>query len=169
MLSGKKTSVAQMRYNHAMLTEKHALEAFWTSLVPGSNRRTGFRVRRATKRPFVAFDLVGFRFSYQIDNDTPNAQVASHIVRSDGDDIYAYLLQRRTEIETAFGGSLRWLPAAPVPGNSGPSPALVATIVCPALRDLPRGDWPEVQDRMIDAMVRLERAIAPQVQQWLPE
>jgi hypothetical protein len=90
-------------------------------------------------------------------------------VRSDGDDIYDYLLQRRAEVETAFGSSLRWLPAAPVPENSGPAPALVAKIVCPALRDLPQEDWPEVQDRLIDAMVRLERAIAPQVQQWLPE
>jgi hypothetical protein len=169
MLSGKKTLVAQMRYNHAMTTEKHALEAFWASLIPRSNRRTGFRVRQATKRPFIAFDLVGFRFSYQIDYNAPNAQVAFHIVRSDGDDIYAYLLQRRAEIETAFGAPLRWLAAAPVPGNSWPSPALVAKIVCPALRDLPGGDWPKVQDRMIDAMVQLERAIAPQVQQWLPE
>jgi Domain of unknown function (DUF4268) len=152
-----------------MTIEDRSFEAFWASLVPRSNRRTGFSVRRATKRPFVAFDLVGFRFSYQIDYNTPNAEVAFHIVRSDGDDIYGYLLQRRAEIETAFGGSLRWLTAAPVPGNRWPSPALVATIVCPALRDLPHEDWPEVQDRMIDAMVRLERAVAPQVQRWLPE
>ena len=152
-----------------MTTEDRSFEAFWASLVPRSNRRAGFRVRRATKRPFVAFDLVGFRFSYQINYNTPNAQVAFHIVRSDSDDIYGYLLQQRDEIETAFGGPLRWQPAAPVPGNSWPSPALVATIVCPALRDLPREHWPEVHDRMIDAMVRLERAVAPQVQRWLPE
>jgi hypothetical protein len=152
-----------------MTTEDRSFEAFWASLVPRSNRRTGFRVRRATKRPFIAFDLVGFRFSYQLDYNAPNAQVAFHLVRSDGDDIYGYLLQRRAEIETAFGGSLRWLPIAPVPENSGQSPALIATIVCPALRDLPHEHWPEVQDRMIDAMVRLERAVAPQVHQWLPE
>jgi hypothetical protein len=152
-----------------MSSEDRSFGAFWASLVPHSNRRTGFSVRRATKRPFVTFDLVGFRFSYQIDYSAPNAQVAFHIVRSDGDDIYSYLLRRRAEIETAFGGSLRWLPAAPVPGNSGPSPALIVEIVCPALEDLPRDHWPEIQDRMIDAMVRLERAVAPQVQRWLPE
>lgn len=152
-----------------MTAGDRSFEAFWASLVPRSNRRTGFSVRRATKRPFVAFDLVGFRFSYEIDYSAPNARVAFHIVRSDGDDIYGYLLQRRAEIEIAFGGPLRWLAAAPVPGNSGPSPALMVEIVCPALRDLPREHWPEVQERMIDAMVRLERAVAPQVQSWLPE
>ncbi len=89
-----------------MTTEDRSFEAYWASLVPRSNRRTGFSIRRATKRPFVAFDLVGFRFSYRIDYDTPNAQVAFHIVRSDSDDIYGHLLQRRAEIEIAFGGSL---------------------------------------------------------------
>jgi hypothetical protein len=152
-----------------MTTEKHVFEAFWANLIPRSNRRTGFSIGRATKRPFIAFDLVGFRFSYQIDYDAPDAEDAFHIVRSDGDDIYGYLLQRRAEIETAFGGPLCWLPAAPVPGNSWPSPALVVEIACPALRDLSEEQWPEVQDRMIDAMVRLERAVALQVQRWLPE
>jgi hypothetical protein len=169
MPAEKKTLFAQMRYNYAMTTEKRAFHAFWTSLVPRSNRRTGFSIRGATKRPFIAFDLVGFRFSYRIDYDAPDAEVAFHIVRSDDDDIYDELLQRRAEIETAFGAPLRWLPAAPVPGNSWPSPAIVAEIACPALRHLSEEQWPGVQDRMIDAMVRLERAIAPQVQQWLPE
>src|SRR5687767_4627209 len=116
-----KTRSVRMRYNdisynggiwrayhlpepRAMTSEDRSFGAFWASLVPRSNRRTGFSVRRATKRPFVAFDLVGFRFSYRIDDNTPNAQVAFHIVRSDGDEIYDYLLQRRAEVEAAFGG-----------------------------------------------------------------
>lgn len=151
------------------MIEDRSYHAFWSRLVLRSNRRTDFSIRRATKRSWIAFDLVGFRFSYRIDQKTPNAYVFLSIVRSDADSIYQHMLRHRIQIEQAFGGPLRWLSAAPVPENSEPSPALCATIASPPLKDLPQEQWEEVQCQMIDAMARLEDAVTPQVQSWLPD
>jgi hypothetical protein len=41
--------------------------AFWETLVPQSNRRTGFSIRGARKRDFISYQLVGFQFSYHLD------------------------------------------------------------------------------------------------------
>ncbi len=50
-----------------MTGEVISFKAFWETLLPQSNRRTGFSIRHAGKRNFVSFQLVGFQFSYQID------------------------------------------------------------------------------------------------------
>jgi hypothetical protein len=42
-------------------------------------------------------------------------------------------------------------------------------MACPSLRELDRESWSAVQSQMIDAMVRLERAVAPYFQRWLDE
>jgi hypothetical protein len=152
-----------------MTAYDHSYEAFWTLLVPQSNRRTGFSIRGATKRSWVAFDLVGFRFSYQIDQALPNALFAFSIVRSDDTEIYAHLLQQRAAIEHAFGDGLRWQPAALVPGNRSSSPTISSEIICPPFDQLPCERWTAVQAQMIDTMMRLEQAIAPHVTAWLPE
>ncbi len=152
-----------------MPEDLNAYMAFWEALVPQSNRRTGFSIRRARKRDFISYQLVGFQFSYQLDWLKPNATIAFTIVRSDADEIFEHLLQRRDTIEADFGEALRWVQAFAVPGNAHPSPALVTRVACLGLRDLPRADWSAVQAQMIDAMVRLEQAVAPHAAAWLPE
>jgi hypothetical protein len=152
-----------------MPEDLNAYTSFWEALLPQSNRRTGFSLRRARKRDFISYQLVGFQFSYQLGWFKPNATIAFTIVRSDADEIFEHLLQRRDTIEADFGEALRWVQAFPVPGNTHPSPALVTRVACLSLRDLPRVDWPAVQAQMIDAMVRLEQAVAPHVAAWLPE
>lgn len=152
-----------------MTGEVISFKAFWETLLPQSNRRIGFSIRHAGKRNFVYYQLVGFQFSYQIDWFKPNATIAFTLVRSDGDEIFAHLLALRTQIESDFGGALRWVQAFPIPGNTYPAPALVASVPCPGLRDLPRDQWPAVQAQMIAVMVRLEQAVAPQVAAWLPD
>ncbi len=152
-----------------MPEELNTYSAFWETLVPQSNRSTGFSIRGARKRNFISYQLVGFQFSYQLDWLKPNATMAFTIVRSDADEIFEHLLQRRDTIEADFGEALRWVQACAVPGTAHPSPALVTRVACLGLRDLPRTDWPAVQAQMIDAMVRLEQAVAPHVAAWLPE
>ena len=90
-------------------------------------------------------------------------------MRSDGEQIYNSLIRRRRQINEAFGGSLLWLRDAHNSEHPGPYPALACSIACPSLRELDRESWPTVQWQMIDAMVRLERAVAPYLQRWLEE
>jgi len=140
---------------------------FWASFLPKSNRQTGFSLRRPTRRSVVQFERVGFRFRYHLEYDAPDATVEFALRRSDGEQIYTGLVRRREQIDAAFGGPLRWLREARSATDPWPYPALRWTAPCPPLRDLDRSQWPALQAQMIDAMVRLERAVVPHVQQWL--
>ena len=153
----------------SMTEEVVSFKAFWETLLPQSNRRTGFSIRHAGKRNFIYYQLVGFQFSYQIDWLKPDATIAFTLVRSDGGEIFEHLSAHRIQIEADFGGALRWVQAFPVPGDTYPAPALVTSVPCLGLRDLPRDQWPVLQLQMIDAMVRLEQAVAPHVVAWLPD
>jgi hypothetical protein len=143
--------------------------AFWASLLPQSNRQTGFSLRSPTRRSYVEFCRVGFCFCYRLEYDTPNALVEFALLRSDGEQIYNSLVRRRKQINEAFGGSLLWRRDAQNAEHPWPYHALTWTIVCPGLRELDRESWPAIQSQMIDAMVRLEQAVVPYLQRWLEE
>jgi len=142
---------------------------FWASVLPQSNRQTGFSLRSPTRRSVVQFERLGFCFRYHLAYDVPDATVAFALRRSDGDQIYTALVRRRTQIDAAFGRPLHWLREAHDPTDQWPSPALVWTLPCPPLRDLDRSQWPSLQAQMIDAMVHLERAVVPHLAKWLIE
>jgi len=139
--------------------------AFWASLLPQSNRQTGFSLRSPTRRSSVEFCRVGLCFHYRLEYDTPNALVECALLRSDGEQIYHSLVRRRKQINDAFGGSLLWRRDA----HSSQHPWPYHGIACPSLRELVHESWSAVQSQMIDAMVRLERAVAPYLQRWLEE
>jgi len=143
--------------------------AFWASLLPQSNRQTGFSLRGPTRRPYVEYCRVGLCFRYRLEYDAPNALVEFALLRSDGEQIYRSLVRRRKQINEAFGGSLRWLTDARSPEQPFPYHAIAWTIACPSLRELDRESWPAVHFQMIDAMVCLERAVVPSLQRWLEE
>jgi len=142
---------------------------FWASLLPQSNRQTGFSMRSPTRRSFVEFCRLGFSFRYRFEYNIPNAQVEFALLRSDGERIYNSLVRRQKQINDAFAGPLIWLQDAHSPEHSSPYHALVCTIACPSLRELDRASWSAVQFQMIDAMVRLEQAVVPYLQRWLQE
>lgn len=142
---------------------------FWASLLPQSNRQTGFSLRSPTRRSYVEFCRVGFCFRYRLEYDAPNALVEFALLRSDGEQIYNSLVRGRKQINEAFEGALLWLREVQNAERSWPYPALAWTITCPGLRDLDREAWPAIQSQMIDAMVRLEQAVVPYLQRWLKE
>jgi hypothetical protein len=144
---------------------------FWARLVPLSNQQTGFSLRSPTRRSVIQVTRLGFCFRYHLAYDAPDATVAFVVQRSDADQIYRSLVRQRARIEAAFGGSLLWLRESPDPTEQaqGTSPAVLVTLPSPPLRDLDRSAWPTLQARMVDAMVRLERAVVPSLAKWLSE
>ena len=72
--------------------------------------------------------------------------------------IFDSLYANRDAIERAFGDRLEWLRL-----DDARNSRIRCVISFGGLRD--RDRWPEIQDRMIDAMVRLERALKPEIQQ----
>ena len=143
--------------------------AFWASLLQQSNHQTGFSLRGPTRRSSVEYCRVGLCLRYRLEYDTPNALVECALLRSDGEQIYHSLVRRRKQINDAFGGSLLWLRDAHSSEHPWPYHAIAWTIARPSLRELKRESWSAVQSQMIDAMVRLERAVAPYLQRWLEE
>ena len=71
--------------------------------------------------------------------------------------IFDSLYANKDTIERAFGDRLEWLRIEDVRNSR-----IRYVIPGGGLRD--RDHWPEIQDRMIDAMVRLERALKSEIQ-----
>ena len=129
--------------------------AFWASLLPQSNRQTGFSLQSPTRRSYVEYCRVGFCFRYRLEYDTPNALVEFALLRSDGEQIYKSLVRRRKQIDEAFGGSLLWQRDAQSSEHPWPYPALPGRLPAQVYESLDRESWPSIQSQMIDAMVRL--------------
>jgi hypothetical protein len=71
--------------------------------------------------------------------------------------IFEQLKSNREKIEKAFGGTLDWY------SQDGVRLRRIRFPQTGGYRD-DEGNWPEIQDKMIDAMTRLERALRPFVQ-----
>jgi hypothetical protein len=74
----------------------------WASLLPQSNRQTGFSLRSLTRRSYVEFCRVCFCFRYRLEYDTPNALVEFALLRSDGEQIYDSLVCQQKQINEAL-------------------------------------------------------------------
>ena len=94
---------------------------------------------------------------------TQNAGQAECYIRLPGGEekstaAFKALLARKDEIEKSFGGPLDW---QELPGRLG----------CRICKELPGGwkspeaEWSEMQDRMIDALIRLEGALRKPIQE----
>jgi hypothetical protein len=71
--------------------------------------------------------------------------------------IFDQLLAKKEEIERVAGSNLDWQRL------EGKRACRIAWRLLGGGYRNPKEEWPEIQDRMIDAMVRLERALAPQL------
>ena len=143
--------------------------AFWSQFLPLSNRQTGFSIRSPRRQASVEFCYLGFCFRYWLHDDQPDASVQFALERSDADIIYASLLQSRAVIEQAFGAPLEWKHASYSGTRRASLYEIVYRIASPPLRDLPANQWPELQAQMIDAMVRMEQTLYPQLQPWFDD
>jgi hypothetical protein len=63
-------------------------EAFWSNLLPLSNRRTGFSIRSPRRQASIEFWRLGFSFSYWLHDDQPHATIRFMLQRSDAETIY---------------------------------------------------------------------------------
>jgi uncharacterized protein DUF4268 len=143
--------------------------AFWSQLLPLSNRRTGFSIRSPRRQASIEFCYLGLCFRYWLHDDQPDARVQFALERSDGDTIYATLSHSRAAIEQAFGAPLEWRHEPFSYTRRSTLYEIVYRIPSPALRDLPPTEWPDLQGRMIEAMERLERTLFPHLLPWLDD
>jgi Domain of unknown function (DUF4268) len=138
----------------------HIRRRFWTQLLGRAKERT--RLHNAVSpgdRSWMSTGAgkSGLGWSYDILQDA--VQVSLYIYRGADEEnmrIFEALLSARDEIEHDYGGPLEW---QPMEGKRGCR--IRERFESGGYRDEER--WPEIQDAMIDAMVRLEKALKPHI------
>ncbi len=146
--------------------EQSALEnrlvRFWTGLLERSAPRTEMhrRLTPPTTNWFVdRFDGTGIGFSYVVGPRTRprvEAYLAGLRKGTDPKIVFDKLFADRDETEARFGETLQW---QRLDGN-------IASRICFQVKAPPFDDetaWPTLQDGMIEAMIRFEKALRPAI------
>lgn len=136
---------------------------FWTQYIERSRSKTGLLANRSTTTDHwlsAGIGRSGFGLNVSLTED--RARIECYIrLGKDSDErnkaVFKMLQDRKTEIESAFGGPLDWQDL----------PTRIGCRICKDLDGgwkLPESDWPDLQDRMLDQMIRLEAALKGPVQ-----
>ncbi|MEJ5197596.1 MAG: DUF4268 domain-containing protein [Anaerolineae bacterium] len=162
VVAGPSREAQQAGEQKKELAERHLLRLeFWKQLLERARAKTPLHAHIAPGTEnwiSASAGKSGLGFNYVVRME--DARVELYIDRTDAEQnkqIFDALYERKAEIEQAFGGPLEWQ-------------RLDAKRACRILHLLPGGGlldqhrWPEIQDRMIDAMIRLERAFKPEIQ-----
>ena len=135
-------------------------QRFWTQYIERSMSRTSLLSNRgAPPRHWLPSGFGRSGFSLTSALTRTECSVECYIRPREGEAKAAFkaLLAQRATIEAKFGEALEW---QELPDRQG----------CRICKDLPGGwtspeaDWPEIQDRMLDALVRLEGALKKPIQ-----
>jgi len=144
--------------------ERHDLrQKFWEGVVAIAREQ---RTRHANIKPGTAgwigasSGVRGLNFNYSIGQEQGGVEV--YIDRGDGTEnkrIFDTLCASREAVEKAFGGSLHW-------------ERLDAKRACRIKHPIhsggyrsPESEWPQIQDELVEAMMRFEAALLPSIEQ----
>lgn len=134
---------------------------FWSQLLPQVAKRTSLYagVKPGT-RDWIYAGTGTSGLTLRFVSRIHDAQVGLYVDRGDAQAnkrSFDQLVAKRREIEAAFGGPLTWQRL-----DHRRACRIALNIPGGGMRDRER--WPEIQERMVDAMVRLEKALKPHIQ-----
>jgi hypothetical protein len=143
------------------LAERHVLRLeFWKQLLEQAKTETpSFANRSPSKDNWISTSAgkSGFSYSYVIRMD--DAQVDLYIDRGDGETnkrLFEMLYARKDQIEEAFGKPLDWQKLEEKRGCR-----IRYVIEGSGLQEKDR--WADLQGRMIEALVKLQKALQPEI------
>lgn len=139
------------------------LRRFWAQLLERSRPRTPLLANRSpTTDHWLSTGIGRGGFNACLALTQTEGQFECYIRQAGGEAAskaaFHALLAKRQEIEAAFGGKLDW---QELPGRLG-------SRICgrlPGGWKSPESEWPEIQDRLIDGMIRLEAALRKPIQE----
>lgn len=141
------------------LAERHLLRLkFWEQLLEKAKAKTDLHAEiKPGKENWISAGAgkTGLGFSYVVRMD--DAQVELYIDRGEGEwnkRVFNALLQHKSEIEDLFGDGLDW---QLLPDKR----ASRIRYVIPDFGLKDREHWNELQERLIEAMIKLDRALRP--------
>jgi hypothetical protein len=160
VVAGPSPEGRQIGAQRKALAERHVLQLeFWQQLLEKARRRSAlFANISPSKDHWISAGAgrAGLTWSYVVLKD--HARVELYIDTPDGERnkaIFDFLAQHKENIERAFGTALTWQRLE----------ERRAARICYYISDRgglrTRADWHDLQESMIDAMDRLERALKP--------
>lgn len=143
------------------LAERNILrQEFWKQLLERAREKTTLHARISPSFDFwisKGAGSSGLAYNYLI--RTHDSSVELYIDKANAEEnkaIFDKLLHDKEAIEQAFGAPLDWQRL-----DTRKACRICCVFAGGGLRD--RDRWPEIQERMIDAMIRLEKAFAPRI------
>lgn len=161
IVAGPTVEARQAGEKKKELAERHLLRLeFWKQLLERAKGKTQLHASISPSPDHwisAGAGKSGLGFNYVIRME--DAQIELYIDRGDANQnkqVFDVLHERKDEIEAVFGKPLDWQ-------RLDAKRASRIRYVFPdgGIRDQQK--WPEIQDRMIDAMIRLERALKPEI------
>jgi hypothetical protein len=149
------------RKKKELAEQDSTLYKFWTEILQKAEKRTPLHSRRSpTKDPWLLASAGKGGLSYNYAVRKHDARVELYISRN-GDHAqskaaFDALAADRESIDCAFGGGLEWERM-----DNAITSKIVKSVDVGGYADESR--WDEVQEAMIDAIVRLERAFGPYI------
>lgn len=140
---------------------EHLCERFWTGLLDKARLRTELH-SRISPGPWTWIGSGGGRtglsFVYALSRQSPRVEL--YIDAQDGlknKSMFDQLHAKRAEVEDRFGAKLGWQRL-----DTKRACRIRADLEPGTVRDEAR--WPEMQDTMIEAMIRFEKALRPEIE-----
>jgi hypothetical protein len=135
---------------------------FWKQLIERSLAHTQlFANRSTTPDHWMSLGIGRTGFSLCVSVTQARSRAECYIRFTNDDEramrAFAALQAQRASIENSFGGVLEW---QSLPGRSG---SRICTDMSGGWR-LPEGQWPQLQDKLIDAIMRLDMALREPIQ-----
>jgi hypothetical protein len=147
------------------LAERHQLRLqFWTALLAQARTKTTLH---ANRKPGIynwiggSLGRAGLSLTYATREDDSTVEVYIDFGESSDEknlQVFEALKSHRGQIEEVFGEPLEW---QDLPDKRA---CRIRKIVAGGYRS-PQEQWPEIHDKLIDAMIRLDKAVRPFVQQ----
>ena len=164
VVAGPSTEARQVGTQKKARGETHSLRLeFWRQLLERAIKRTSLHADRSPTTDnwlSAGSGTRGLVFRYRI--RMADAQVGCRIRRpgnaAESKQIFDALHAHKEAIDKAFGDRLNWLRKDHIQASN-----IQYVISGGGLQDRQR--WPEIQERMVDAMARLEQALKPEIQQ----
>ena len=134
-------------------------QAFWQSLLERSSGKTDLFSKVSPSQDCwisTGSGVSGVHYSYVVRERTSAIQLVLEGEKTVNKARFDWLYEQREEVERSYGGLLEWRRCENL------KKSYLAHEFEGGYRD-DTGQWPVIQDRMIEAMVNLEKAIQPHV------
>jgi hypothetical protein len=137
-------------------------EQFWSQLLAYSKTQTKLHATISPSRHnwiATSAGLSGLAYNYSITKHEANIELyidKGKEMEEQNLKIFRQLQQHREAIENNFGGPLDWQEL------ENKRACRICIRIPGGYRD-PESEWPDIQKRMVDTMVRLERALTPYI------